>query len=177
MPDVKKTLSLDDLIEMGGKHAKTVLINRRETELTPILHLMDRNGKSHIVACIWANDIQKQLVMLRAKKEARDIGAIAAMFVGEIWMYPPEDTPNTRAEIERQYRLCPPSQHPRRQEAVLSVATADGKNFKHAMWQIIRNRPGGRVMSLVRIPYSAGVVMESSLLEGLIPDQSERTTH
>jgi hypothetical protein len=177
MPDVRKVLSLPELIGLADRHAHKIFIEQRLKRMTPILHLIDRNGRSIIVVCNWTSDIQKQIILLDAKKRSHEMGAVAAMFMSEIWMYPHDERLATRAEAERLYRLCPPSQHPRRREAVLAVATHDGKHFEQAVWQMLRDNPG-RVVSLVRIEEHA-VVSDGSIFHGLIPDPSEqpRTYH
>lgn len=61
-----------------------------------------------------------------------------------------------------------PSQHPDRVECVFMVAT-DGKTAVSRGLQIIRDKPGGRIISLVEHKLPEGVSLESWMLKGMIP--------
>jgi len=151
---------LDDLVRLAGEHAERVLVKERQPQLLATYLLFSPAG-TFIVPCMWRSDIQKQLMVLEVRHLARDRHARAASFVSEGWMV-------QRSTDKPQWDL-PPSQDPKRQEVVIAYAT-DGAAKKAMRWQIVRDKPGGRVISLVQLGgILSGAMLESRLIDGIIP--------
>jgi len=169
--------SLEELVDLAEAHVRDYLLTKGEKELTPMWHLISRKEKSDaVVATPWGGDFEKQLAVAKVKEIAREIDAEAVCFTTECWMldstrikHPGGPLPNTSWHRDRAMRNMPrPSQSPDRIEAVIIVAH-DGVNTKARSLQMIRDRPGGRLISL--IDYAPGFgdsVYESWMLKGMI---------
>lgn len=152
-----------ELVRLAGEHAERILIKERYKDLTAtyLLFSPDGNGDGlsvEIVACPWHNDIEKQLMLLAVKKRARESGAVALSFVTEAWVA-------RRSRDKPQWDL-PPSQDPQRREVVFAAAT-DGKTKASREWQIVRDKPGGRIVSLI----DDGEItdFEGRVIDGILP--------
>jgi hypothetical protein len=159
-------MTLDELLDNGERHAHRILIDEREQSLAPFYHFISAD-QSVIMPCRWQNDIQKQLTIHAAKKVAREVNATMAMFIGEAWMTS-VPAPLTAWHEKRMLQNMPsPSQSPDRVEVVQLTAT-DGKTSRARMLQIIRDKPGGRIISLVRDKGIEGTNIAGQLIDGLI---------
>jgi hypothetical protein len=165
---------LADLVRSAERHAHKCLIERREPSLMGLYHLVapEGGGQDAVLPCAWRNEIEKQIFLFTVKAAARQIGAVAAVCVHEAWMtrIPVGPTP-WHAKRARE-NLTPPSQDPQRREVVMIAAT-DGKRTLSKMLQIVRDKPGGRIVALVEddLPHAS---LEGRMIEGIIP---ERRTH
>lgn len=157
---------LDDLVRLAHKYAERILIKERQSELIATYILFHPNKNSgelelSIVPCLWENDFQKQLMLLEVRKLSREIGAVALSFVSECWVaWRSKDRP--RLDL-------PPSEDPQRREVVMACAT-DGKTTAAGQWQIVRDKPGGRIVSLVGddlLP--AEHRFEGRMIDGILP--------
>lgn len=159
---------LADLIEHAEAHAHKTLIERRERQLLPFYHLVTASGESVVIPLPWRSDIEKQLMLLGVKAKAKEIGAVAALFMSESWVsIKRAPTPwHARRVMEN---LTPPSQDPERREAVFIAAT-DGADVRGSMLQIVRDKPGGRVLALVKDEKpSSQAEIAGQMIEGIIP--------
>jgi len=155
---------IDKLLTTGEAHARKILLELRQKELTPLYHIVS-GGKEPdaLIPCHFANNIEKQITFLNAKNIARNMKAIAGMFIGESWMLSvPEDRIRT---IDQEPR---PSQHPDRIEVVMLVATT-GRETRSRSLRIIRNKQG-RIIDLVTDPIDPGII-SGGMIDGLIEPQ------
>ncbi len=155
------TVDLDGLLERGEKHARRMLLERREESLRPFYFLVGDDGKHTLIPIMWSNDVQKQLAVAAIKDAARKAGAVAALLVHETWRL---DTRYTK----RPWAGERPAESPDRMEAVQIVAMAKGQTRERSL-HIVRDRPGGRIVSLVPLAPVPEGVLGGLLIEGIIP--------
>lgn len=162
------TITLDDLLEKGEEHARIVLLELAQESLTPFYHLVTPPGQEDAVCFTeWGNEAEKQIMIAATQKLAREIGAVAAVWIGEAWVVKltrPEGAPLRAPSMPM------PSQHPDRIEVVVVIAT-DGDHTKVRSLEMKRGE-AGRVVALVK---DADMPMESfgRLLDGMIPPTSK----
>jgi hypothetical protein len=135
-----RMIELTELLDQGERHARRILLERREKQLTAFYHLVAPRGPDRIVVCTWRNDIDKQLAVFQIKALSREMGAVAAMFISESWML--------SVPVGDPIPIDPPAQDARRQEVVMMLAT-DGRETRARSLQIKRDKPGGRIVDLV----------------------------
>jgi hypothetical protein len=159
-------IDLESLVRLAGEHAETILIKRHEQDLVATYLLFrptaDGGLDIDIVPCLWRNEIEKQLMLLEVKKLARERGAVALSFVAECWLA-------TRTK-DNPRRDLPASEDPQRREVVMAAAT-DGKAKAIGSWQIVRDKPGGRIMALVEdfSPAAVDGTFEGRMIDGILP--------
>jgi hypothetical protein len=161
---------VDRLLRWGEAHARRVLIERGQSDLAPFYHLVppDAGAQHVVVMAIWGSDIEKQLIVLNVKRLAQEIGAIAACFIGEGWMVKsPTQQPWTSWHEQRWLdSVGRPSESPDRVECVEVMAT-DGERYDGRLLQIVRDKPGGRVIALVGEGVPTAV--RGRLIDDIIP--------
>jgi hypothetical protein len=166
-------MTLDELIAGGEEHANKILIEERHKELKPMFHLVSADGKKDaLIMTSWADDFEKKLAVAKIKQMSHEMGAVACMFMTEAWMLSvksPPGTPNTPWHRDRELaRIGRPSQSPDRIEVVIIVA-GDGSEQRFAALQMIRDKPGGRLISLVKDHNASNLgTYESWMLDGMI---------
>jgi hypothetical protein len=148
---------LQFMVDLGEKHARNILLERHEPELSPIMHFVNARGQHQIVTLVWSDDTEKLLAMAGARNIAHAMNATAMMFMDEMW----------RASYKMQKEYVRPAERPDRREVVLAVAT-DGIDQVAREWQIVRTRPGGPIMALVDSPLD-GMELKLAILEGILP--------
>jgi len=154
---------VDDLLDTGEGHARRSLLERRERKLLAFYHLVVPNYGPVLVPVTWQNDVQKQVAIAVLKEKARQLGAIAALFVGEAWML------RLKHRLDDHPRPLPlPRESPERIE-VVGIGATDGADLKWRVLQIVRDKPGGRIVSLVTGDQDRGSPAMGNLLEGVIP--------
>jgi len=158
---------ITDLLDAGEKHARNILVKRRDKSLTAMFHLVAPDGRPDaVISTPWGNDLQKQIMVAAVKSQAREMHATAALFLSEAWMAT-ESIPLTEWHRKRAAEhFTPPSQRPDRVEVVSMIAT-DGRDTHGRMLQIVRDKPGGRVIDLVRDGPDK-TDMQSWMFEGMI---------
>lgn len=162
---------LTALVRQTGEFARRQLIERGETGFTGMFHLVaPEGGTDAVIVCPWQDDKEKLLAIAKVKQIAHLMGAVAALFAGEVWMVTREAP--TPWHAKRIFEEDPPSQQPDRIEAVFAVAT-DGTDTVANTWQIVRTRPGGPVLALVERKEMAGN-FSGRLIDGLIPAKEGR---
>lgn len=161
MPDLPSLL--DTLLDLGIKHVNRVLIQDK-ADLTPLCHMMNRDGQSEVIGVLWTTELEKMAAAAFLKKKAHEIGAKAVSFMHEAWLYFPTEEDHARSNYKRA------SQHPDRKECVLIFAT-DGTHNRFAVYEMKRRH--GTVVELAPIKLPDGVEMRANILEGIIP----ATTH
>jgi hypothetical protein len=152
--------NLDDLVRRSGEFARDILIDEGRKQLSATFLLFGADDRLHVVPCFWENEIQKQLMIAKIREIARTVGAVALSFMSEAWL----STQPNKAGFDR----TPPSEDPNRREIVFAVAA----NKEHRIvrhWQIIRNRPGGRIISLVEDPIPSGMTFAGRMIDGILP--------
>jgi hypothetical protein len=158
MPDI-----IDKLLNTGEIHARKILLELHHKELVPFYHLVSGTGEPDvIIQCHFANDLQKQIAFLTAKNKAKEMKAIAGMFIAESWMISiPADEVRT---IDIQPR---PSHHPDRIEVVMMVATT-GLETRSRMLRIVRDKPEGKITTLITEKDSPADNLSGRMIDGLI---------
>jgi len=168
-------ISLDDLLDVGERHARKILLQRREPMLQTFFHLVAPEGeKDAIIPCNWRDDYEKDVTVATVKATAAIMKAVMALYVSEAWMLtlPP---PLTSWHAQHQMDNTPrPSESPDRVE-VVHIMAYDGITAKGRTLQMVRNRPGGKLISLVLIPEAdtenTGYV--GRMIDGIIPPRKE----
>jgi len=171
----KGPITLEELIDLGEGHARRILLEKREEEMAPLWHLVTPEGEQDfIIMTPWSRDFEKKMAVAKIKEMAHEHRAIAIGFVIECWMLVqnvPEGTPNTPWHREQALRNIPfvrPSQSPDRIEAVMILAHDKERTIAKG-FQTIRDKPGGRIVSLVEHMPIGESTFESWMLEGMLP--------
>jgi hypothetical protein len=160
------TDDLRALVQRAGDHARKMLIDEGENEFIGMFHLVaPTGGTDAVIVCPWHDDEEKLLAIAKVKQISHRMRAVAALFAGEVWLV--EREAPTPWHAKRIFDADPPSQQPDRIEAVFAVAT-DGKETVANTWQIVRTRPGGPVLALVKRGEKIGN-FQGRLVDGLIP--------
>ncbi len=152
-PDTDKTELkgkelLKEMVDLGGKHARRILITEGAKQLTPVFHLVAADGAHQIVAAIWTNDDEKDAVLGQVRQIAHQMNAVAVMMINEAWMAS-YDKPLTSWHADRQGPYVRPSERPDRKEVVIASALDNEDNNVTQTWQIVRSRPGGPIIALM----------------------------
>lgn len=159
---------LNTLLDAGEKHARRVLLLDGNPELLPMFHLVTpKEDEGDIVmACMWRDDTEKQMIVGTVRAKSHEVGAVAVMFIGEAWMLMVDNPGKTPWHMDRALEQAgPPSEHPNRVE-IVALTVTDGKESRGRTLQIVRDKPGGKIISLVRQPDLAGV--DGRMIEGMI---------
>jgi len=168
-------LTLDDLLDVGERHVRKILLKRGEPMLQTFFHLIAPEGeKDAIIPCNWRDDYDKDVTVACVKATATLMKAVMALYVSEAWMLelPP---PLTSWHAQHQMDNLPrASESPDRVEVVQLMAH-DGTTVKGRTLQMVRNRPGGKLISLVLIPErdKEGTQYLGRMIEGIIPPRKE----
>jgi hypothetical protein len=165
------TLTLDQLVESGIKHAKHILLKKRERELTPFYTLITAKNEVVVLGCSYRNEDEKMATVAVIHAEAALRNAVQCLFVSEGWMLelPKPLSPwHAKQQIEN---LPIPSQSPDRIEIVQSIAT-DGTRTKSRRLQMVRDKPGGKLIALVPLP-DIDHMVSGRMIDGIIPPRKE----
>jgi hypothetical protein len=159
---------LKALIEGARKQAHRVLIEKRQDQLIPFYHLIvPGEGRDVVIATPCRNEDERVASIAAVAATANMVGAVAALFLSEGWMSV-HDMPLTPWHANRLLaNHPPPSEDPKRKEVVFALAS-DGEQTECARWQIVRDKPGGRIIALVEDDISNNTI-ESRLMDGIIP--------
>jgi hypothetical protein len=80
------TVDINELLDRGERHARLILVERREKSLSPMFHLVSPDGAHDaIVSVSWGSEVEKQIVLLKVRKLAEEIGAVASLSISEAW--------------------------------------------------------------------------------------------
>jgi hypothetical protein len=152
------TVPLDTLtwlLRCGERHARRVLLKDAADQMMPFYHLVTPEKQDVVLACEWDSLDEKLAAMAIAKHTAHDLHATAALFVTEAWVVKRklDGVPNTEWHRRRFKEMLqdntPPMEHPDRIEVVAMFAT-DGKDTRSIILQTIRDKPGGKIIALVK---------------------------
>jgi len=78
-------MPLDSLLELAGKHARTVLVDIKMRGLMPTWLLINQTGNVMIVGTPWEDDADKERVHKHMRSHMRKLGVIAYSFITEAW--------------------------------------------------------------------------------------------
>lgn len=158
-------IDLKRLVRLAGEHAHRVLLEEGKGlgQLMPTFYLIvPPPGRDVNVGAPWASTEEKIAALAEVKRLSHEIGAIGASFVSEVWLRSvPKPWHAARTDL-----TTPPSESPDRIEAVFAIAT-DGVRTEVGWWQIVRDRPGGRIISLVEEKEVKGE-FSGRILDGLV---------
>lgn len=164
---------LRNLVEASKAFAERSLVRDRAKELAPMFHLIAPEGSDKtdaVVVTPWDGDIQKQLAVLEVKKISHEMNAQACVFMTEAWVVKKDAVPNTPWHIRRakaELRNLIPSQSPDRIECVVIFAIDAGGDHASTMLQIVRDKPGGRIVALVEDQQPGDMRYESWMFNGM----------
>ena len=167
---------LNALVDHGVEYANKILIEDRHKELSPIFHLISRSGKEDaVVSTPWGNNFEKKLAVAQVKSMARKMDARMVLFMTEAWVTKhrtekPLTSWHARQEAAKEYP--PPSESPERIEIVMILATNPDNEYASRMLQIVRHKPGGRIVSLVP-DADAPKTYESWIFDGMFRPSHE----
>jgi len=174
---------LHTLIKIGTEHAERILLKERQRGLMPFYHLVTEQNEHLLVPVKFNNDDEKEVAVAVVKATAVISKAIAMLYVAEAWMLnikPAATDVATPWHIKRLMENLPrPSQSPDRIEAVQCIAT-DGRTTINHVMQMVRDKPGGRIIALVPVPEMGGIdtgdgpiKYSGRMISGIIPPPKE----
>ena len=161
---------LNALVDHGVEYVNKILIEDRHKELSPMFHLISRSGKEDAVICTpWGGDLEKKIAVAQVKSMARKIDAQAVCFMTEAWLTKHRvEEPLTPWHARREAQNHPPpSESPERIEIVMIIATNPQNEYASRMLQIVRHKPGGKIVSLVPDADAPNVHYESWMFDGM----------
>lgn len=166
-------IDLKKLIKSGEDLARNMLLNKnkrkRVKQLVPMFHLVapEGGGRDIIIGCEWSNTDEKYYAIEMVKEKAHKMGAVAAMFITEAWMVV-YDKAHPIGE-----RIDPPSQDPRRIEAVMAIALDNEGNQEASRLLITRDKPGGIITALVADnTLNDNATYQFNIIDGLLPPKN-----
>jgi hypothetical protein len=168
-------ITLEQLVESGINHAKHILLEQREKQLQALYTLITDQNELILLPCTFSNDFEKDVTVATVKATAALSNAVMALYVNEGWMLklPKALTP---WHADRQMENLPrPSQSPDRIEVVHALAT-NGTTTLSRTLQMVRNKPGGKLMSLVPMPELSsdeGTTYIGRMISGIIPPRTK----
>jgi hypothetical protein len=126
-------MTLEQLVELAGRHAYSVLVERHLPALEPCWVLDEPDGQLRIIGTPWSDEHEKEIAAKIMRLHMRQHHTRAYSLVTEAWTAKaPEgwdpDTPLPQRPAER----------PDRQEVVIAVAT-DGRENQWRSWAIKRD--------------------------------------
>jgi hypothetical protein len=139
---------LSKLAELGGEHARLVLIRLRQ-QMMPQWIMVNQAGQLDIVATPWRDDREKMVFAVRLRKYMRERRTQAYSVVVEAWAaVAPKDWKPGEPHM-------PNWMNPERKQVVIALAT-DGKEVEWRQWAVQRDyeenvmalepiRPEGRI--------------------------------
>jgi hypothetical protein len=136
---MRPNLSLDELVEIGLKHAKSVLIGKSDAQLLPTFHIQFKDRPPAIIASPWIGERDKSAIIAAMRSTIRLYRrtVVNYSFLSEAWVATQDHRP--RADD------LTPSQ--RRKECVV-VTAGDHDGARMKMWEMVRDDQG-RVTDLV----------------------------
>jgi hypothetical protein len=177
------TPDLDQLVKAGERHANRVLLKERQPILIPLYHLITASNEDVRIPCNWRGDQEKETMIAVVKATSHIIKAVAMLFITEAWLaketHKHKQPLNTswhrqraieeaRKEALRKSNQTPPSQRPDRIEVVHIIAN-NGRQTKAKALQMIRDKPGGKLIALVEIIEASNDIDYSGrIIDGII---------
>lgn len=171
-------MTLTEMVEAAGAHAHHFLIEKGHPVLIPLFHLECRDIPSGeirlrleeefkvivtdgaiIIPAPWKDDREKLSYLAGCRMLAVAFGGTAFSSLSEGWAKMLDEDGHDDGVT--------PAQSPERREVVICVAT-DGKHTEGAMWQMIRDKPDGKVISLVRHDMAADGFV-GQMVDGILP--------
>jgi hypothetical protein len=164
------------LLRIGERHARTILLKDHASQLMPFYHLVvPGRGQDIVIPGVFDSVEEKEAYAATARMVSRLAGATAALFVTEAWLVKrdlrDEGVPITQWHRDRMLEAFrqgpPPSEDPNRIE-VVSLFVTDGKKNRGVNLQIVRDKPGGKIIALVKEKYTDDTNFEGRMLDDLI---------
>ena len=126
---------LDALLELAGDHARRVLVEMKEAELTPTF-LMITDRETIFTPALWRDEREKAAILAAVRAIMKKRGVVRYSMVSEAW---------TAMQPEGWKPGMPqgplPGDRPDRKEVVIAIA-ADKATSKSRTWDIIRGESG-----------------------------------
>ncbi len=160
------TPTLEQLLDIGEGFARNTLLERGKPSLHPFYDLVTADNQHALVPCFWINDEEKDGMIAAVQQVSREVGAVAALFVSEAWLVKRSTLPSEWHRKRTIANIGKPSEQPDRIEVVQLVAM-DGKHAIPRVLQIVRDKPGGKIISLI-LDNDAGGQFAGRMVEGII---------
>jgi hypothetical protein len=168
-------ITLEQLVESGEKHARHHLLEKRDPELQAFYTLITDQNEMIILPCSFKDDFEKDVTVATVKATAVLCHAVKLVYISEAWMLklPKALTP---WHADRQMANLPkPSESPDRIEVVQIIAS-DGITVRHRALQMVRNKPGGKLISLIpmaELSDGERTNYMGRMIDGIIPPRKE----
>jgi hypothetical protein len=133
--------SLDQLVDMMERHARTVLIGSATEQIVPFVHIQFKDRDDAIMPALFSDERQKSAFIdaLRYALKAFRGSVVNYAMISEAWVAEQNHRP-------RDDDLPPSKRETRRESVIVSAGDHDGARMK--VWEIIRDDKG-RVTDLV----------------------------
>lgn len=160
---MKVTISKEDmtpLVEQAAAYARRILVEDQQREMMPVWHLIssDSDMPSAVVGTPWSGDSEKRQAVAAVKHMSREMNAEAVIFSCEVWF--------VKLDRGQRMRGDRPAESPDRIEAVMIVAVNRQGDWVMRHLLTIRDKPGGRIITLKDDPESPGTY-ESWMFDGM----------
>lgn len=127
---------LDDLMDAAEGHAHEVFFDHGAKSLVPVFFWFKDDDTLSVIACPWANDFEKRVMVAHVQDALHHAGARGYSFAIEAWFASaPEGVPESELH---HYRAA---DRPDRREGIICCST-DGLTTNWRTWQIVRDANG-----------------------------------
>ena len=159
----KKSTSLDDLLDLGEMHARTVLLEVEAGSMQPFYHLItaEDDAPDALIPCQFEGDYTKDIAVAVVTHVAREIGAVMVLFASEAWMATiPAGPDDPEPDL-----TTPPSRRSDRVE-IVALIVSDGDTVRQRTL-LIRRGEADRITGLERTHEGAST-MGGRMIDGII---------
>lgn len=145
--------ALAKMLDMAGKHAKTILVERQLPSMVPLFDLRDAEDQSYLVGAIFTGDTPQQVIDCKdavaemIRKLIIEHKIVRYAFLSEAWMI-------VRRNNWKEGISTPPSEAADRVEVVIATAQ-DRTNYMSRRWLLKRDKRG-KAIDLVFGPEMEG---------------------
>ena len=119
------TYSLEELIELGRKHAEHVLIGKPGAQLLPTFHIQFKDRPPMIMATPWRSETDKRVTIAAMRgvlKEVRQ-SVVNYSFISEAWLAVQNHRP-------RASDLMPSEREDRKEAVIITACDHDGGTLR-----------------------------------------------
>jgi hypothetical protein len=147
MPDI----TLTQLLDIAGDHARRILVEEQQDELLPTFDLRDAEGHGYLVMTQFVGKTRDEVIDCKdaIADQVRELiakhKAVKYVFLSEAWMI--------LRKVYREGISTPPADSADRIEVVIATAT-DGVDYQLRRWLI--KRDGGKCVDLALDPALEG---------------------
>ena len=160
-------LSLSEMLDVAGAHARTILIDKQLGSMTPLFDLRDAEGNAHIVGGEFTGDTYEEEIACKdafaalVRKLIIQHKIVQYSFMTEAWMI-----------VRTKYTegiSTPPAESADRIEVVIATAQS-GEDYQMRRWLLKRDK-SGKAVDLVPDPMMEGETpTPSGRFDNLLPE-------